>query len=300
MNNRDYITFSLELHLFFDRIMKEHSFFLETAFLEKDKRGREIARKFQEAFSSILNRIVELSNGNVSNNLLSSNEIVTQNTLNAESTSSKLTGVPIDQNITIKELNLRSGNQNLSDQLLGSIHSINMETLPLIKQLINFKNDILNSVISCKTFTTNYPLLIQQIMNEAKMYYDLLEKIERRETISADYIYQQELFWNNIMKEHAEFIRGLLEPTEKDLIITANQFANEYQSILNRRYSSSAITEVSLEETTKFQKFKVAGEEGILSCKIRSIIIPLLADHVVREANHFIRLLKNHQSSTNN
>ena len=36
MNNSEYIRLSLELHLFFDRIMKEHSFFLEVAFLEKD------------------------------------------------------------------------------------------------------------------------------------------------------------------------------------------------------------------------------------------------------------------------
>lgn len=31
--------------------------------------------------------------------------------------------------------------------------------------------------------------------------------------------------------------------------------------------------------------------KGIEECKIRSIILPLLADHVLREANHLIRLL---------
>ena len=36
MNNVEYVRLSLELHLFFDRIMKEHSFFLEAAFTEKD------------------------------------------------------------------------------------------------------------------------------------------------------------------------------------------------------------------------------------------------------------------------
>ena len=36
MNNNDYIRNSLELHLFFDRIMKEHSLFLESAFTEKN------------------------------------------------------------------------------------------------------------------------------------------------------------------------------------------------------------------------------------------------------------------------
>ena len=52
------------------------------------------------------------------------------------------------------------------------------------------------------------------------------------------------------------------------------------------------MTEEALEETRRFGKFKAAGAEGILKCDISSIIIPLLADHVLREANHYIRLLE--------
>ena len=130
-------------------------------------------------------------------------------------------------------------------------------------------------------------------MNEAKMYYNLLKRVENREIFTNNYIYEQELFWNNIMKEHAEFIRGLLDPTEKELILTADKFANEYQIIINN-YSNSPnyFKNISLTETINFRDFKIAGEEGILNCKIKSIIIPLLADHVVSEANHFIRLLR--------
>ncbi len=50
MNQTDYVRLSLELHLFFDRIMKEHSFFLETAFMEKDKDLKRIAHDFQKTF----------------------------------------------------------------------------------------------------------------------------------------------------------------------------------------------------------------------------------------------------------
>ena len=44
--------------------------------------------------------------------------------------------------------------------------------------------------------------------------------------------------------------------------------------------------------TQKFRDFKQAGVEGIEICKIKSIILPLLADHVLREANHYLRLLE--------
>lgn len=44
-------------------------------------------------------------------------------------------------------------------------------------------------------------------------------------------------------------------------------------------------------EVIKLRDFKEEATKGILGCKIKSVILPLLADHVVREANHYIRLL---------
>lgn len=177
--------------------------------------------------------------------------------------------------------------------MLNDISNINRQTLPLIQNLINFKNDILNKVLSCKMYTTNYPLLISHIMNEAKMYHHLLSKVENRKIFTESELYEQEMFWNNIMKEHAEFIRGLLDTSEEKLILTSDKYAEEYETII-RNYNNNPnyLTNVSLNETIRFRNFKLAGEEGILNCQIKSIIIPLLADHVVREANHFIRILQ--------
>lgn len=293
MNQNEYIRLSLELHLFFDRIMMEHSFFLEASFMEKNKEYKKIASDFKRYFSEILEKAVNLSSGRVSNSLLESNEIVTGKTLEAEKKTMELSGINIDTNITILESNLMSGMEQIDRQLLNEVSKLNKKTLPLIQNLIEFKNRILNEVLACKIYTTNYPLLIKHIMDEAKMYYNLLNRVENKQPLSRNYIYEQELFWNNIMKEHAEFIRGLLDPSEKDLILTADKFANEYETIIKNYSNNPAyLTNVSLKETLNFKNFKVSGEEGILNCKIKSIIIPLLADHVVREANHFIRILK--------
>ena len=90
-----------------------------------------------------------------------------------------------------------------------------------------------------------------------------------------------------------KYFRGLLDPREKELILTANRFAQEYEAIIQQASNYPAnLTNVSLNETINFRNFKIAGEEGILNCKIRSIIVPLLADHVLSKANHFIRILR--------
>lgn len=116
------------------------------------------------------------------------------------------------------------------------------------------------------------------------------------EKLSYNNLKKTEDFWNQIMMEHALFIRGLLDPSEDALIKTADQFAGEYKELLEkaRKQDCKALemTEEALEETRRFGKFKAAGAEGILKCDISSIIISLLADHVLREANHYIRLLE--------
>nr|MDY5756087.1 DUF2935 domain-containing protein [Eubacteriales bacterium] len=89
-----------------------------------------------------------------------------------------------------------------------------------------------------------------------------------------------------------------MDPTEDDLIKASNTFSQEYSALLSKsRMTNDAVMlrQESLKETMKFRDFKTAGVQGIENCRIRSIILPLLADHVLREVNHYIRLLSDRQ-----
>ena len=114
---------------------------------------------------------------------------------------------------------------------------------------------------------------------------------------------EQEMFWNRIMAEHSLFIRGLLDPSENDLIIAANNFGNEFnelfqesQQALDQTIPVSKVTSDSLKAAIEIRDFNTKGTEGLLNCKVKSIIIPLLGDHVLRESNHFIHLLKRYSA----
>ena len=58
---KDYAVISLELHLFFIRIMKEHSLFLEAGFQLKDAACIKKAGWFREQFEKILGEVVTLA-----------------------------------------------------------------------------------------------------------------------------------------------------------------------------------------------------------------------------------------------
>lgn len=242
-----------------------------------------------------------LSNGVVSNSVLQSGEVVTPFTLKAEMASAYFTGVNIPIRLTEAEEGLMGDTSTKVNPMLEEkVSMLNQRAMGLTRALAQFKTKILSDVICCRIFTVNYPLLIDHILREAKFYFQLVRRLQNREEINLEKeAYEQETFWNRIMAEHSKFIRGLLDPTEDELIKTANNFANEFDELteeakeaMDNAMAISKVTDDSLKATIEIKKFKAQGTQGLVECKIKSIIIPLLGDHTLREANHYLRLLK--------
>ena len=246
INDQRYVILSLELHLFFARIMKEHSLFLESGFVTKDSKLELEADHYKREFEKLLGYAISASNGVIRDNILKSGEIVTDYTLGTEQKTQNLTGIDINQNLTVLESKLRSGNDpKVSENLINYVNQLRVD----------------------------------------------IETKSNKET---------ELFWDQIMMEHSLFIRGLLDPSENKLIETANEFADDFEDLIKEARNMTdatinSMTDETLEKTIELKNFKQAGTEGIASCKIRSIILPLLADHVLREANHYIRILESYK-----
>ncbi|WP_434796342.1 DUF2935 domain-containing protein [Terrisporobacter vanillatitrophus] len=301
INDQKYAILSLELHLFFARIMKEHSLFLEVGFTPKDSEFARRAEHYKNEFEKLLSYTVSASNGIIRPIVLNSGEIITDFTLGTEAKTQALTGIEINQSITEMESKLRSGqNPQVSSNLINYVNQLNANGKILLNGLIKFKRRILDGVLSCNLLNLNYPSLIEHTIHEAELYLALIDNLQNRVDIDSKDTRETELFWDEIMMEHALFIRGLLDPSEDDLIETADQFADTFKDLIEEAQNMTNMTinsvlNQTLDQTVQLKNFKQAGTDGISRCKIKSIILPLLADHVLREANHYIRLLETYK-----
>jgi len=301
LTGEEYVRLSLELNLFFGRIAKEHSIFMESSFTSKDKRLAEEADHFKIQFEMLLAEAISLANGIINPEVIASGELFTAFTLDAERISQYYTGISINTNLTQAEAGL-SGNMGFAicPVIEQRVFMLNQKAIGLANALVQFKTRVLNSVLSCKLFTTNYPLLLDHIIREAQLYLRMLMKLQNREAIlTKESLTEQEVFWNKIMAEHSKFIRGLLDPTEVQLISTANNFGNEFDELTmkaieahRQALDSVEVTNQSLKATGDLRDFKATGTKGLIDCSIKAIAYPLLGDHVLREANHYIRILK--------
>ena len=300
ISSKKYVILSLELHLFFARIMKDHSLFLESGFTPKNSKLAKEANGYKEQFEKILLDAVKLSGGRVRESVIESGEIFTEYTLSTERKTQFYTGIDINTKITEMEKKLDCINdKDIDSRTTRSVRELNNRAMKSLNGLIDLKRRVLDGMLCCKLFTVNYPLLIEHIIREAKLYRSYISNLEMNEDINDEDIRNTELFWDQIMMEHALFIRGLLDPSEEKLIDTSNDLANEFKELIEKAknmtdMTMNDITRDTLLQTVKIRDFKKAGTDGIINCKIKSIILPLLADHVLREANHYIRILNNY------
>lgn len=294
LSKNDFVNFSIEINLFFQRIMKEHLFFIEVNLPPVEANHIAQARTLKEDFEKLLSKTILLSNGDLPKYIIDSNELVTPYTLKAEELTSKLTGANINTDITKAELKFSSyataySCENLEDE----IHDLNDKSYELLNKVIAFKKNILNLSSQCKIFINMYPHLLEHIIHEAEYYLEILKAL-KKEDLPDKSLCEDLDFWNHIMEDHGKFIDGMLDPTEENLKKIAENFIEEYEDLVKDCIEATKrkILKDSLITTEKFSNYKRTAVEGLLQCKIKSIIPPLLADHVLREANHYLRLLK--------
>ncbi len=292
LSKQEFIEYSIEINLFFQRIMKEHLFFIETNLQPIETKYIAEASILKQSFEQLLAETIYYANYVITKDIINTGEFVTPYTLSAEKTTSKLTGASINTEITSSELQLSGNTNNNLDWLENIVTDLNNRSFNLLQEVIKFKTTILKQISECKIFMTLYHEMLHHVIHEAKYYLEILNNLRNR-TIPNKTLCEELNFWNHIMEEHAEFIDGMLDPTEKNLKQVAQTTANKFEKLVQEciRVSENQIIQNSMASTEEISDFKREATKGLLNCEIKSIIPPLLADHVLRETYHYLRLL---------
>ena len=300
MNREEFIQNSIELNLFWARIMKEHCIFIEGGLLYKDMHMMQGFDRYKVQFEMLLYETVEIA-GNLPAGAAGAGFFLTEYTQEAESRTQSLTGISINQKITLAEKNALEKPRPMPIGKLPVIYdivrSINSKAEHLARGLIELQNKVLDEVSEGKMFTYNYPAAYMHMNDEARKYIDGLEALSMNENIYAGPCAVQR-FWDTNMRQHAASIRGLLDPTEAAMFARADNFVKDYAALLTETQDAcaenkdiQAVTDKALKLTGEFKRFKAETTKAILANRLKSIILPLYADHQLREANYYLRLL---------
>ncbi|WP_058304144.1 DUF2935 domain-containing protein [Gorillibacterium timonense] len=256
----EFVARSLEELRFWSRIMKEHSLFLRLGFRCEDTQLINEANGFYAVFEKIENQANAFTIGT-------------------------------DPNV---------------------IKRFNQEVHTAVSHIWAFKRKILGLILTCQLpGANNFPLLVDHVSREANYFRNRLEELNQgRLEPLPDAIIDENVFFLRIMADHAKFISHLLDPSERKLVDQANHFSDEFDQLL---FQARDLDSMRPQSQTKpllgqfldqnrvsvkaLRDFKKTAKDLIEACRIKSIIHPLLADHVFREAQHFLEIIDSFEAS---
>lgn len=296
---------SVDLHLFWARIMKEHAIFDEDSFECKDAPWIQEAENFKCQFEAILYEFICLATGIVSIEVFKSGELFTEKTLIAEQKMIELSGIQINTQLTIDTMNLQPsrgiGMLPMAPGLEEKILALNEQALACAQAMVVFLQQVYDNVTkACCLFTHNLPAIFHHQIDETKLYIKQIQRILSGQMVDPTfYRVEMMMFWNMHMMEHAQVIRQLFDPSEEALIEKANMIIKEFK-MLNKQFQDGAQPKANLKQlsresiaaTVNIIEFKARITELILACQLKSVISALLGDHVLREAYHYLRILE--------
>lgn len=228
-------------------------------------------------------------------------------------------GLPCERPDLIKEAgffqkkydNLLTLAKQMTNPSKEEVVALNNEAYCLTLEFIKYKTVILQYNLLCKMPLQNlYALLIDHIRREAILFTQELQRIQfNKVEVPGFRIMSEQMFWTRIMADHSKFIVHLLDPSERSLEKKAREFsdlfddlkqqATDLEGMISPSYmiipTIDRFTGEVIEATEKLRDFKRAGRDLAGECKMLSEIPELLADHVMREAEHFLKLLGEHK-----
>jgi len=257
-----FVTRSLDEIRFWSRIMKEHSLFLKLGFRCEDTQLIQEANHFYTLFESIENR-------------------------------SHAFTVDTDPQ---------------------TIRRFNEEVYVAASNIWIFKRKVLGLILQCQLpGGNNFPLLVDHVSREANYFRNRLSELNQGNLEPLpDAIIDENVFFLRIMADHAKFIGHLLDPSERQLVEQARNFSHDFDTLLFQARDLESMRPQSqtyplldqfLDENRvsvkSLRDFKKTARDLIDACRIKSIIHPLLADHVFREAERFLFIIDAFDASLN-
>jgi hypothetical protein len=186
------------------------------------------------------------------------------------------------------------------------IRSFNIEVHTAASHIWAFKRKVLGLILRCQLpGANNFPLLVDHTSREANYFRNRLEELNAGKLEPLpDAIIDENVFFLRIMADHAKFIGHLLDPSERQLVQQAREFSQDFDQLLfqakdleSMRPQSQTVPlldqflDQNRVSVKSLRDFKQTARDLIMACKIKSIIHPLLADHVFREAERFLSII---------
>lgn len=179
------------------------------------------------------------------------------------------------------------------------------QTAEKVEDFYRFKRRLLQVALRGELGGALYPSMLDHISREAEYFLRLLESMNDCKAFKLWPKTKEASFWIRLMSDHSDFIRQMLDPSEAILIDTTEGYVGEFDELFRQSIDFTSMLRGGNGGVPAFGRFlqdsRVAGmrlrdfkralHAMLEEKKVLSLMTPLFADHVRREADHFLMVL---------
>lgn len=295
LENKEFIEESLINSLYYLRTMREFCARVEVSLSSKYQNYIDKAKNLALKCEELGRDVIKYANGNINQDILNKDIIVTKYTLSLEELTEKLFDIDINTNLTKEELNIKPGTLNETDVLVKETERINQEALNLANQFVEFSTEMYNKTKNQELFSFYYNSVNSFMIYEIKTYILILERLINKNKTDPIFVVDYEYGFNALLRGIATLIRGEIDPIYSDIFKKANDFVLEYDNLV-KEYENIVITPEnqenmrnnSLELANRFKTFLIECIEKLLNKEIYFISAPITKDNALTDINFFI------------
>ena len=299
LTNKDFFLQSIISNLYYLWTLREYSARIQVSLPYIYRIYIDRSNQLATRAEVLSKKIAEYAYLGLPKNVIESEIILTPYTLELELLTEKLFGIDIDTTVTEKEKAIKVGIINPTDEQVKKMEELNEEAKVLANDFIEYAEDLHSKIENQEVFAFYYNTINLYLIEEAKLYLSDLNRLNEKATINPSYVIDNQYFGTLGMQAIATFIRGEIDPANKDVFDEANNFVIEYRNILNE-YDNMIMTPEnqknmtinSLELAERLKAFVEKCIQKLLKKEIYFISAPITKDNELTAINFFIFNLK--------
>ena len=221
--------------------------------------------------------------------------------LDTELLTEKLFGIDLDTVLTEEEGTIKTVDTAPSptEEQLITIQKLNEDAIILATNFFDFVSSLLNEMITQETFSYSYPLFYNFILREIGLYINDLTRINEKTSIDPIFVLGYESRYSLSMKNIAQFIGGLADPSQEAIIQKAREFEQRFDELLDEYNNENIdpafqneLSQIALATVQEFQDFLETIIQNILDKELYFIVEPLFWDNLYTFILYFNYLLQ--------
>lgn len=301
INDKVFIQQSLTDNLFYLRTIREFTVTIELSLPQKYQDSIHTTQDFRKRCDEYLRKTIQLANNTLLTILWDTGIFITSYTLDCEKLTEKLFGVDLDTTLTEEEASITTVSQAPSptEEQLDTIQKLNDDVIILATNFFDFVSSLLNNMLIQEIFSYSYPLFYNFMLREIGLYINDLKRLNEKTNIDPIFVLGYESRYSLSMKNIAQFIGGLADPSQEVIIQKAREFEKKFDELLSQfneenldPTTQNELSKKALTTVQEFQEFLEMIIRRVISKDLYFIVEPLFWDNQLTFILYFKYLLQ--------